>query len=207
MMQYSWMFVNPKDRYVVLYKDKLSEMDHKVIQYLYQPLIGGLSISLYLTFLNEVTTGMMYSKQTTHRWLMDVLGMPLDDIYQCRRRLEGIGLLKTYKKAAAEGNVFIYEIMPPLTPDAFFHDDLLPIYLQQKLDSRHYERLLSMFSDKKIIRMLLTHLRMYLNQSSRIRRNWLSRKQRPKISSSLKTCRDTALISSSNLTLNYYSRP
>lgn len=149
-MQYSWMFVNPKDRYVVLYKDKLSEMDHKVIQYLYQPLIGGLSISLYLTLLNEVTTGMMYSKQTTHRWLMDVLGMPLDEIYQCRRRLEGIGLLKTYKKASAEGNVFIYEIMSPLSPDAFFHDDLLPIYLQQKLDSRHYERLITMFSDKKI---------------------------------------------------------
>ena len=150
MMQYSWMFVNPKDRYVVLYKDKLSEMDHKVIQYLYQPLIGGLSISLYLTFINEVTTGLMYSKQTTHRWLMDVLGMPLDEIYQCRRRLEGIGLLKTYKKSTEEGNVFIYEIMAPLTPEKFFHDDLLPIYLQQKLDSRHYERLLGMFSDKKI---------------------------------------------------------
>ena len=149
-MQFSWMYVNPKDRYVVLYKEKLSEMDHKSIQYLYQPLVGGLAVSLYLTLLNEVNAGSMYSKQTTHRWLMDVLGLPLDEIFQYRKRLEGIGLLKTYKKATEEGNVFIYEIMAPLTPEKFFHDDLLPIYLQQKLDGRHYERLLSMFSDKKI---------------------------------------------------------
>ena len=149
-MQFSWMYVNPKDRYVVLYKEKLSEMDHKSIQYLYQPLVGGLAVSLYLTLLNEVNAGSMYSKQTTHRWLMDVLGLPLDEIFQYRKRLEGIGLLKTYKKATEEGNVFIYEIMAPLTPEKFFRDDLLPIYLQQKLDSRHYDRLLSMFSDKKI---------------------------------------------------------
>ena len=149
-MQFSWMFVNPKDRYVVLYKEKLSEMDHKSIQYLYQPLVGGLAVSLYMTLLNEVNTGNMYSKQTTHRWLMDVLGLPLDDIFQYRKRLEGIGLLKTYKKATPEGNVFIYEILCPLSPDKFFHDDLLPIYLQQKLESKHYERLLTMFSDKRI---------------------------------------------------------
>lgn len=149
-MQYSWMYVNPKDRYVVLYKEKLSEMDHKVIQYLYQPLIGGLSVSLYLTLLNEVNTGNMYSKQNTHRWLMDVLGLPLDEIYQFRKKLEGIGLLKVWKKSTAEGNVFIYEVMCPLSPDRFFHDDLLPVYLQQKLEERHYERLLNMFCDKSI---------------------------------------------------------
>ena len=94
-MQFSWKFVNPKDRYVVLYKEKLSEMDHKSIQYLYQPLVGGLAVSLYMTLLNEVNTGNMYSRQTTHRWLMDVLGLPLDEIFQYRKRLKGIGLLKT----------------------------------------------------------------------------------------------------------------
>lgn len=149
-MQFSWKFVNPKDRYVVLYKEKLSEMDHKSIQYLYQPLVGGLAVSLYMTLLNEVNTGNMYSRQTTHRWLMDVLGLPLDEIFQYRKRLEGIGLLKTYKKATPEGNVFIYEILCPLSPDKFFHDDLLPIYLKQKLEERHYERLITMFADKRI---------------------------------------------------------
>jgi len=68
------------------FKDFMKRL-YKVIQYLYQPLIGGLSVSLYLTLLNEVNTGNMYSKQNTHRWLMDVLGLPLDEIYQFRMNI------------------------------------------------------------------------------------------------------------------------
>jgi replication initiation and membrane attachment protein len=64
--------------------------------------------------------------------------MKLNDIYLERKKLEGIGLLKTYKKENEQYRLFIYELQPPLKPETFFEDDVLNIYLYSRLGKQKF---------------------------------------------------------------------
>src|SRR5699024_8575751 len=78
------------------------------LTHLYQPLLGMEAIMLYQTLLNEVDLHDETTSQT-HHTLMNYLNIPLDDIYEARLKLEGIGLLRTFKVENVESNLYMYE--------------------------------------------------------------------------------------------------
>src|SRR5699024_8240183 len=96
---------------------------HSLI-HLYQPLVGMEAISLYQILLLEVEVQKDDHIQT-HHTLMNYLNMPLDELYKARIKLEGIGLLKTYKQEQEEKVSFTYMLMEPFSPQAFFADTML----------------------------------------------------------------------------------
>ncbi|WP_217586936.1 replication initiation and membrane attachment family protein [Lentibacillus saliphilus] len=121
----------PVDGYAVRL-DASMPIDYTMsLTHLYQPLIGINAIALYQTLLVD---RQMQTKDTphTHHTLMSYLNMPLDDIYKARLKLEGIGLLKTYKVKRAE-NVYMYVLQPPFSPADFFKDAMLSQLLYHHL--------------------------------------------------------------------------
>ncbi|KZE64539.1 hypothetical protein AWM68_10360 [Fictibacillus phosphorivorans] len=122
--------VVPVDAYSVQCKGVLHEVDHKVLTMLYQPLIGAFAHSLYMTLWIEANMNRQTQK---HQHLMNVTQFSLKDILSGRKKLEAIGLLKTYKKDGESAREYIYELQQPLSPNAFFTDGFLSIYLFNRL--------------------------------------------------------------------------
>lgn len=145
-----WNEIQPVDSYQVKLNGILDDFDRKVITFLYQPLIGSTCFSLYMTLWGEVEENRLWSKNATHYHLMNFLMLNLREIYNARLKLEGIGLLKTYIHQNGEERSFLYELQPPLSPEQFFTDGMLNIYLYRKIGQSHFTRLKRFFSDRKI---------------------------------------------------------
>ncbi|MBT2686457.1 replication initiation and membrane attachment family protein [Bacillus sp. ISL-37] len=147
-MAQHWQETLPVDQYIVASGGLLHDYDRKVLTFLYQPLIGPACLSLYMTLWAELEENRLWSQSGTHHNLMTIMDMNLKDIYQARQKLEGMGLLKTYVKNSEEGRSFIYELQPPLTPEQFFLDGMLNVYLYRKVGKNQFLRLKRFFSDK-----------------------------------------------------------
>ncbi|MDQ1144793.1 replication initiation and membrane attachment protein [Bacillus sp. SORGH_AS 510] len=148
-MAQHWQEILPIDRYIVAADGLLHEYDRKVLTFLYQPLIGSTCLSLYMTLWAELEENRLWSESSTHHLLMNLLGLNLKEIYEARLKLEGIGLLKTYVKTDEGDRSFIYEIIPPLTPEQFFLDGMLNIFLYRKIGKNHFARLKRFFSEQQ----------------------------------------------------------
>lgn len=145
-----WTELLPIDRYTVASNGLLHDYDRKVISMLYQPLIGSVSFSLYMTLWAQVEENRLWSHTNSHHSLMGFMDLNLRTIYEARLKLEGIGLLKTYVKSDEEFRSFIYELQPPLPPEQFFLDGMLNIYLYQQIGKMQYGKLKQFFLDKKL---------------------------------------------------------
>jgi replication initiation and membrane attachment protein len=149
-MMNHWNKIQPVDRYTVCLNGIIQEYERKAVTFLYQPLIGPVCFSLYMTLLSEVEEYRLNSEQSTHYHLMNFLSSNLPDIYEARLKLEGIGLLKTYVKQEGDPREFIYEVQPPLSPQQFFTDGMLNVYLFRKIGKTHFNRLKNFFCDEDI---------------------------------------------------------
>ena len=102
----------PADTYIVVNKTILNEEDKKLITLLYQPIIGHVAVSLYLTLIDDLNKSLIMSDDLTHHHLMATMQLKLEDIVIAREKLEACGLLKTYFK---QGNVnnYVYLLYSP----------------------------------------------------------------------------------------------
>ncbi|MCZ0754883.1 replication initiation and membrane attachment family protein [Anoxybacillus sp. J5B_2022] len=144
-MEHHWKELIPVDRYVVRSNGILHEFDRKVVTLLYQPLIGSRAFSLYMTLWGELDQQFL-SAETTHHSLMAIMQCSLKDIYDERLKLEGIGLLKTYVNHAQDPKQFIYELQPPLSPEQFFNDGVLNVFLYSRVGRTKFHKLKQFFS-------------------------------------------------------------
>lgn len=149
-MAQHWKEMLPIDRYTVASNGVLHEYDRKIITLLYQPLIGPISMSLYMTLWAQLEENRLWSQDNSHHSLMSFMDLNLKIIYEARLKLEGIGLLKTYVQTSEGVRSFVYELYPPLPPEQFFLDGMLNIYLYQKIGKNQFLKLKHFFSDKSI---------------------------------------------------------
>ncbi len=144
-MTWHWKELLPVDRFSVRTSQYISEMDRLTLTLLYQPLTGALAHSLYVTLMSQLERDQYWSSEQTHRQLMLLLGVSLEIIYEERKKLEAIGLLKTYKRKDEDGSTYVYELQPPMTPKQFFENDVLSVYLFNRLGKTHYRHLRERF--------------------------------------------------------------
>jgi replication initiation and membrane attachment protein len=134
--------VVPVDTYSVQCKGLLHEVDQKVLTMLYQPLIGAFAHSLYMTLCCEANVDQQAKK---HQHLMNLTQFSLKDILSGRKKLEAIGLLKTFKKDGESAREYLYELQMPLSPKAFFTDGFLSIYLFNRLGQTKFNQVRETF--------------------------------------------------------------
>lgn len=149
----------PADSFVVYNKTILTDYDYKILIMLYQPIIGQLAISLYLTLRNCLDKNENLSSEFSHHHLMTIMRSDLKIIKESRTKLEAIGLLKTFYK---KGNInnYVYELYSPVIPYEFFNNPLLNISLHNNLGSTEYEKI------KKYFKIPYFDLKDYENISS-----------------------------------------
>ena len=139
----------PADRYVIVNKTILSNFDKKILITFYEPIIGHLAVSLYLTLWNDLEEGKQISRELNHHHLMSILKCPLSVIKEAREALEAVGLLKSYLKYGDYNN-YLYEIYSPLSPSEFFNHPILNVVLYNNIGAIEYEYLKKLYQKIKI---------------------------------------------------------
>ncbi|WP_085523134.1 replication initiation and membrane attachment family protein [Tuberibacillus sp. Marseille-P3662] len=135
-----WKDLLPVDAYHVQSDGMIGEYELRTLYFLYQPLIGMRACALYTTLWQEVTMA-HHLPEATHHHLMTMMDVDLKVLLSERQQLEAVGLLRVYQTESGSTRTFIYELVAPLTPAAFFTDGLLGHYLYNKLGEREFRRI------------------------------------------------------------------
>ena len=139
----------PLDNFVVINKTILNDQDRLVLMLLYQPMIGGIGISLYFTLWSFLDQNKINSSGNIHSDLITSMQMKIEDIKEAREKLEGIGLVKTYLKKG-EVNSYIYELYRPLSAYEFINNPILNTALYNNLTKKEYSRIIETLALPKI---------------------------------------------------------
>ena len=139
----------PADTYTVVNKSIITEDDRKNIISLYQPIIGPIAISIYITLLNDITILDYLSIDYTHYHLMVTMSATLETIKKARESLEGVGLLKTYYKEG-ENDSYVYELYSPLSPKEFLSSPIFNVTLYNNIGKKEYEYIKTQYSLPKV---------------------------------------------------------
>ncbi|MYL62815.1 Replication initiation and membrane attachment protein [Bacillus hwajinpoensis] len=145
-----WKELLPVDTLQIEAFGLLHDYDRNVLTLLYQPLIGAGAYSLYMTMWSAHEQQDSLVTKMTHHHLLLMMRWDTKKLLEERRKLEGIGLLKTFLKNGEDPRHFTYELQPPLTPDRFFNDGVLNIYLFNRLGRNRYQDLKKYFSVEKL---------------------------------------------------------
>src|SRR5690625_2896476 len=85
----------------------------------------------------------------THHTLMNYLNLPLDKIYEARIKLEGIGLMRTYKQEKEDKVAYLYKLIAPFRPAAFFDDLMLAELLYRQIGRVKFTSLQTFYAKKQ----------------------------------------------------------
>lgn len=135
----------PADNYVVVNKTILTDNDKVNLINLYEPIIGPLAISLYLTLWSDLDRTLTFSDSYNHHHLMTFLKSNLNDIKGARSALEALGLIKTYYKEGDNINYYIYELYSPISAYEFLNHPILNIVLYNNLGVNEYNNLIKSY--------------------------------------------------------------
>lgn len=139
----------PADTYVVVNKSIINDEDRKILTMLYQPIIGPLPIMLYFSLWSDLDKSEIISNEYTHHHLVTNMHMSLNEIVESRRKLEAIGLLKTFYKEENINN-YIYQLYSPIKAHSFFNHPILNVVLYNNMGKKEYEKLKDYFKMPRI---------------------------------------------------------
>ncbi len=139
----------PADVYTVVNKTIIKNIDRKLITMLYQPIIGYSATSLYFTLIDDLDKREILSEDLTHHHLMSTMQLKLDEIEKARKKLEAVGLIKTYYKKDTI-NHYVYLLYSPMDANEFLNHPVLNIVLYNNLGKKEYDRIVDYFKVPKV---------------------------------------------------------
>lgn len=140
----------PADKYKVFNRAFIEDRAKDVLVTLYQPIIGVMAVNLYLTLTNDLSADLIESPYFSHQHLMGLMGINLDRIVEARKKLEAVGLLKTFYREDDINN-YIYVLYAPLSPSEFLNHPILNIVLYNNLGKMEYDSVVEKYRTKKIV--------------------------------------------------------
>ncbi|MHC9532471.1 replication initiation and membrane attachment family protein [Dellaglioa sp. L3N] len=142
----TWENMSPKDGYIVLMDEKVTNDDIERLDYLYQPVMGVIASGLFSLLKGEASQNPQLSNRKMHSELLALLNIDLPMFYEARSALEALGLLKSFEKEDALGKVVVYQLRRPLQAADFFTDDLLSILLWESIGDSRYQAITARFA-------------------------------------------------------------
>lgn len=140
----------PADIYTVINQSILTEIDKKILIGLYEPIVGPIAISLYLTLWNDLDNQEFISHDYTHHHLLTILKSSLKDILLARKSLEAVGLIKSYVKKDENINEYLYELYSPLSAHEFFSHPVLNVLLLNNIGEKEFINLMNYYKKKSV---------------------------------------------------------
>ncbi|MDJ1108652.1 DnaD domain protein [Macrococcoides caseolyticum] len=141
--------LNGTDEFIVISNYVATQVTEDVLTTLYTPLIGVECIGVY-QFMRQFLTGYNQTSDViNHYVILSELKMNLAHFEVIRKRLEAIGLLKTYMRIE-DNQKFVYKLIAPVMPSQFFNDPMLSVFLFQQVGKPRYQQLKSRFCNETL---------------------------------------------------------
>ena len=139
----------PADMYTVVSKTILNLEDRDNLIMLYEPIMGPLAVSLYLTLWRDLKNNSFKSEEYNHHHLMCLMKLDLKSIKEARCALESLGLLKTYVK---KGDIYsyVYELYSPMSPREFLNHPVLNVVVYNNSGKMEYEAIKKSYEKKSM---------------------------------------------------------
>ena len=139
----------PADLYTVVNKTILTLEDRDNLITLYEPIMGALAVSLYLTLWRDLKYNSFKSEEYNHHHLMSIMKTDLKSIKEARSALESLGLLKTYVKS---GDIYsyVYELYSPMSPREFLNHPVLNVVLYNNIGKVEYDAIKKSYEKKSM---------------------------------------------------------
>ena len=137
----------PADIYTVVNKTILTNEDKNNLISLYEPIIGPIAISLYLTLWRDLDTLEIMSRDFNHHHLMTIIKSDLETIRLARESLEAVGLIRTFFKEG-DVNSYVYELYSPMSPREFLNHPVLNVVLYNNIGKGEYDAIKKSYEKK-----------------------------------------------------------
>ena len=98
------MYPVENSAFSIVIEDILTDLDRRVLTYLYLPIIGEKALSIYQTLFTMVNPLEKESSILSHSQVLNLLKLSAKTFTLERRTLEAVGLLSTYYK----DGLFVY---------------------------------------------------------------------------------------------------
>ncbi len=141
--------ISPADTYTVINKSIITAEDRTILTMLYQPIIGPLPIMLYFSLWSDLDKLELISTEYTHHHLVTNMQISLVEIENNRKKLEAIGLLKTFYKEENTAS-YIYQLYSPIKASDFFNHPILNVVLYNNLGKKEYEKVKEYFKAPRL---------------------------------------------------------
>ena len=139
----------PADNFIVINKTVLHNSDRKILNLLYQPLVGNTAISLYFTLWSYLDQYELISNEWAHNHILTNMMITVNEFDDARVKLEALSLIKTYIKKGSV-NSYVYELYSPMSASSFINNPILNTALYNNIGKIEYEKTVSYFSLPKI---------------------------------------------------------
>ncbi|XJS11323.1 DnaD domain protein [Aerococcaceae bacterium WGS1372] len=122
---------------------------------LYQPIIGPVSVSLYITMMSlPKPVNVDHRVALRHNIFLNKMKMGIDSFNKARVRLEAVGLLRSYRDKQFNSDpihqTIQYHLKLPVLPEDFFQDPLLSTALLKQLGEEDYQNIYEQFQVNEI---------------------------------------------------------
>ncbi len=140
------MYPVENSAFSIVIEDILTDLDRRVLTYLYLPIIGEKALSIYQTLFTMVNPLEKESSILSHSQVLNLLKLSAKTFTLERRTLEAVGLLSTYYK----DGLFVYVLKNVLKPYEFFSNKELCFVLESIIGKEEVERLTFEFLVRRI---------------------------------------------------------
>lgn len=142
----STLEINPLTGYWCLPHGQINDYDRHILTDLYLPLLGTTAYSVYLLLWEKIPNKEVVTDRKNHSDLLSLLNIDLNKFNAARVRAEALGLIRTFTKRDDLGEYCIYQLFEPLSPKEFFKDDLMSIFLYEKVGQVNYNELIAKYA-------------------------------------------------------------
>lgn len=137
--------ISPNQPFQVRHQGPLSTREQEGLVNFYQPLVGSDSLALYLALIHQPQERLYWSQRSIHAQLLSTLNMGIDQVDKARVKLEGVGLLRTYREVDThpdfDQQTLLYDVSLPLTGQEFLSHSLLSTALMSQIGDQNYHQL------------------------------------------------------------------
>lgn len=146
--------ISPIQHFKVRRQAQLSNLQMQSLTQLYQPILGSKTISVYLTLASLPMQNAVWSQDMMHSQLLETLNFGIAKLSHSKRKLEAIGLLKSYRQLDShiEANMqeMIYDLQMPYDPFQFFNHPQLSVVLCRAIGDQEFTMKSRLFQLEKI---------------------------------------------------------
>lgn len=134
---------DPQAGFVVVTADDFAAFNEQTFAKFYQPILGPVAFSLFYALKAQLIEKPTLDDRRLQSVLLVQANAGTADVAEGLRRLEGAGMIQTYFRNDAEGDVYVYELHATLTPAQFIDDDLLSVLLLEAVGTAAFDHLAS----------------------------------------------------------------